>query len=320
MFAYSLRRLIQAVPILLLSTMIVFLAVTIANGDPRAQLRAQCPTCDESAYARLESLYELDKSVPERYVSWLGDTVTGDLGISTSQGERAVNEIFWERFGNTMLLAVPSFFLMAFLALLLSVYQALRQYSAGDYILTGATYFGLSMPTFFFGLVLQSIVIAVNNRFGVKPFWTQGLHTESFGQLLASITLPVFTLILILVAGESRFGRTAMLEIKNSDYIRTARAKGLSERRVVFRHMLRNALIPLVTLWALDFGALLGGAVITESVFSWPGLGRLLLDGIFGRDLDVVMAVVTALAILTVLFNLLADLLYGVLDPRIRLD
>lgn len=320
MFAYSLRRLFQAIPILLLSTAIVFVSVTVANGDPRAALRASCATCDESAYDRLEELYDLDKPIPQRYLSWLGDTVTGDFGTSTSQGERPVNEIFWERFRNTMLLAIPSFFLMAFFALLLSVYQALRQYSAGDYMLTGLTYFGLSMPTFFFGLVLQSVVIAVNNAWGFKPFWTQGLHLESVPQFLASVTLPVFTLILILVASESRFGRTAMLEIKNSDYIRTARAKGLSERKVVFRHMLRNAMIPLVTLWALDFGGLLGGAVITESIFSWPGLGRLLLDGIFAGDLDIVMIVVTTLAVLTVVFNLLADLLYGVLDPRIRLD
>lgn len=301
--------------------MIVFVAVAVANGDPRAELRVNCPNCDQSAYDRLEQLYDLDKPIPLRYASWAGDVIVDqDLGTSTSQGERPVNEIFWERFRNTMLLAVPSFFLMAILAMLLSVYQALRQYSAGDYLLTGFTYFGLSMPTFFFGLVLQAIVIAVNNQWGLKPFWTQGLHLESFGQFLASVTLPVLTLILIFVAGESRFGRTAMLEVKNSDYVRTARAKGLSERRVVFRHMLRNALIPLVTLWAIDFGALLGGAVITESIFSWPGLGRLLLDGIFAGDLDVVMAVVATLALLAVLFNLLADLLYGVLDPRIRLD
>lgn len=320
MFAYSLRRLFQAIPILLLSTAITFFAVTIAAGDPRAALAAQCPTCDDSAYDRLAELYDLDTPVPLRYVNWLGDTVTGDFGTSTSQGERPVSEIFWERLGNTLMMAIPSFFIIATLALLMSVLQALRQYSMTDYALTGVTYFGLSMPTFFFGLLLQSIVIFVNNQWGFKPFWTQGLHTESVGDFLGSITLPIVTLTLILVAGESRFGRTAMLEIKNSDYIRTARAKGLSERRVIFRHMLRNAMIPLVTVWALDFAALLSGSVITESVFSWPGLGRLLIDGIFANDIDVVMIVVATLAVLAVLFNLIADLLYGVLDPRIRLD
>jgi peptide/nickel transport system permease protein len=319
-FAYSLRRLIQTIPILILATAIAFFSVAISAGDPRDALRAGCPTCDQAAYDRLADLYDLDTPLPLRYVNWLGDVVTGDLGTSTSQGERPVGEIFWERLNNTLLMAIPAFFLMAFLALLLSVYQALRQYSFGDYALTGVTYFGLSMPTFFFGLLLQSIVIWVNNTFGWKFFWTQGLHDESLTQLFASLTLPVITLILILVAGESRFGRTAMLEIKNSDYVRTARAKGLGERRVVFRHMLRNALIPLVTIWALDFAALLSGSVITESVFSWPGLGRLLIDGIFAGDLDVVMAVVTALAVLAAVFNLLADLLYGIMDPRIRLD
>ena len=320
MFAYSLRRLFQSIPILLLATAITFFAVTIAAGDPRAALAAGCPTCDQSAYDRLAELYDLDTPLPVRYVNWLGDTVTGDFGTSTSQGERPVSEIFWERLGNTLMMAIPAFFVIAILALLMSVLQALRQYSVTDYTLTGFTYFGLSMPTFFFGLVLQSIVIFVNNQWGFKPFWTQGLHTESIGDFLGSITLPIITLTLILVAGESRFGRTAMLEIKNSDYIRTARAKGLSERRVIFRHMLRNAMIPLVTVWALDFAALLSGSVITESVFSWPGLGRLLIDGIFANDIDVVMIVVATLAVLAVTFNLLADLLYGVLDPRIRLD
>jgi peptide/nickel transport system permease protein len=124
----------------------------------------------------------------------------------------------------------------------------------------------------------------------------------------------------VLVAGESRFGRAAMLEIKHSDYIRTARAKGLSERVVVLKHMLRNAMIPIVTVWALDASALLGGSVVTESIFAWPGLGRMLLDGIFEQDLDMTMAVVSSLALLAVLFNLLADILYGVLDPRIRHD
>lgn len=319
MLAYAIRRILQSIPIILLATVIAFFATTWANGDPRSKL-ATCNTCDQSAYDRLVDLYELDKPTYQRYLSWLGDVATGDLGISTSQGERPVSEIFWDRFKNTLMLALPAFFIVATLSLVLSVYQAIKQYSFGDYALSTFSYFGLSMPTFFFGLVLQAIVISLNNRFGWKFFWTQGLHTESFKELIASITLPVLTLVLISVASETRFGRASMLEIKNSEYIRTARAKGLSERRVVFRHMLRNALIPLVTVWALDFAGLLSGAVITESVFSWPGLGRMLLDGIFGTDLDVTMAVVTALSIMAVMFNLFADLLYGVLDPRIRLD
>jgi peptide/nickel transport system permease protein len=319
LLVYAVRRLILAVPLILLSTMLTFWAVSVSN-NPLSKL-ATCTTCGPQAYQRIIDLYELDKSIPERYVGWLGDAVTGDLGTATSQGERPVSEIFWERFGNTMKMAVPAFFMVAIVALFLSVYSALRQYTVGDYVVTGFSYFGLAMPTFFFGLVLQQFWgIWFPKWTGWKPFYVTGMRTDTWGEYLSSVTLPVVTLTLVLVAGESRFGRAAMLEIKNSDYIRTARAKGLSERIVVFKHMLRNAMIPIVTIWALDASALLGGSIVTETIFSWPGLGRMLVDGIFGQDLDMTMAVVSALAILAVLFNLLADLLYGVLDPRIRHD
>jgi peptide/nickel transport system permease protein len=319
LFVYAVRRLLLAVPIILLSTVITFWAVAVSN-DPLAKL-ATCANCGPQARERIIELYELDKSIPERYVNWLGDAVTGDLGTSTSQSERPVSEILGERFGNTLRLALPSFVLIAVVALGLSVYSALRQYTVGDYVVTGFSYFGLAMPTFFFGLLLQQFWgIWFPDWTGWKPFYVTGMRTDTWGEYLSSVTLPAITLTLVLVAGESRFGRAAMLEIKHSDYIRTARAKGLSERVVVFKHMLRNAMIPIVTVWALDASALLGGSVVTESIFAWPGLGRMLLDGIFDQDLDVTMAVVTSLAIMAVLFNLLADLLYGVLDPRIRHD
>lgn len=319
MLVYAVRRLLLAVPIILLSTMVTFWAVAVSS-DPLARL-ATCNTCGPQAYQRIVELYELDKSIPERYVGWLGDAVTGDLGTSTSQGERPVSDIFWERFVNTLRLAVPAFVLVALVALFLSVYSALRQYTIGDYLVTGFSYFGLAMPTFFFALVLQQFWgIWFPQWTGWKPFYVTGMRTDGWGEYLSSVTLPVITLTLVLMAGESRFGRAAMLEIKHADYIRTARAKGLSERVVVLKHMLRNAMIPIVTVWALDASALLGGSVITETIFSWPGLGRMLLDGIFAQDLDMTMAVVSALAILAVVFNLLADVLYGVLDPRIRHD
>jgi len=316
---YAVRRLAQAIPIILVATFITFV-VTSAAADPLAPLR-QCQTCDQSAYDRIIELYELDKPIPQRYVGWLGDVISGDLGTSTSRGEIPVGPLFWDRFQNTILLAVPAFFLTSIVALTLAVYSAIRQYTVGDYAITAFTYLGISMPTFFFGLMLQNLlVLGLQNWFDVKPFVTNGMFTGSIGEILGSFTLPVLTLALIGIAGDSRFARASMLEIKNAEYIRTARAKGLSERRVVFRHMLRNIMIIMVTIWALNFSALLGGAVITESIFSWPGLGRLLIDGIFGNDLDVTMAVVSALAVLAVVFNLIADLLYGVLDPRVRYD
>lgn len=320
MLAYSLRRLLSAIPVLLIGTFIIF-AIVSTIRDPVAELRQSCPTCDEGAYARLIDLYDLDQPIPQRYVSWLGDTLQGDLGTSTLQGERPVSEIFWERARNTMMLAIPALLLTEFIAVSIAVYSAVRQYSLGDYLTTGFSYLGLAMPTFFFGLLLQVFWgIWFQDWTGLKPFWTSGLHDENFRELLSSITLPVLTLSMVTIAADARFGRAAMLEIRNSDFIRTARAKGVPERTVVLKHMLRNALIPIVTVMALTFSGLLGGAVITESIFSWPGLGRMLLGSIFAGDTDAVMAVMVFLAVLAIGFNLLADLIYGWLDPRIRYD
>ncbi|MEZ5379159.1 MAG: ABC transporter permease [Acidimicrobiales bacterium] len=319
MFAFALRRLIATIPILLVATFGVYWAAS-SVVDPRDNLAA-CATCDQSAYDILIERYQLDKPIPTRYLSWLGDFVTGDMGEALSQGERPVSELFFERAGNTLKMAIPAFVLLMIFGVSAGVYSALRQYSVGDYAVTTISYFGLSMPTFFFGLLLQVVFAIWFPRWtGWKPFWSSGMHTESFTQYLSSVTLPVFTLLLILLAGDSRFIRAAVLDIKSSDYIRTARAKGLSERKVITRHIFRNAMIPAVTVWSLNAGALFGGSLITETVFSWPGLGRLLIDAIFAADLDVVMAVTIAIALLVVIFNLIADLAYGYLDPRVRYD
>lgn len=297
----------------------MFIAAS-AVTDPRDNLRAN-PNLDQSAYDRIIELYELDKNPVERYVGWVGDIAQGDLGVSLSQGERPVSEIFWERGRNTLILALPAFFVLTILGTIAGVYSALRQYSPGDYAVTTVSYLGLAMPTFFFGLLLQVVFAIWFPRWtGWKPFWSSGMHLESFGQYLSSVTLPVMTLLLILLAGDSRFIRAAVLDIKSADYVRTARAKGVSERKVVTRHVFRNALIPAVTIWSLNAAALFGGSLITETVFSWPGFGRLIIDAIFAADLDVVMAITLAIAVIVVLMNLMADLLYGVLDPRVRYD
>jgi len=321
MLTYALRRLLATIPILLVATFAMFWLVSSAS-DPLAELAVSCPNCDQSAYDRLTDLYNLDEPIPQRYVSWLTGALTGDFGTSTSTGELPVTDIFWDRARNTMLLSVPAALIVIFFSALLSIYSALRQYSVGDYAVTGFTYLGLAMPTFFFGLLLQVFWGVWFQRWtGLKPFWTQGLHDESFGELISSVTLPIITQVIISLASDTRFGRSAMLETRNADFIRTARAKGVPERTIVFKHLLRAALIPMVTVWALTFGALLGGTLITESVFSWPGLGRLLIDqGVGQRDVNILMAVILFLGVIAVLFNLLADLLYGWLDPRVRYD
>lgn len=319
MLTYAVRRIAATIPVLVVATFIVYVLVSIAN-DPLARL-ATCVNCDQSAYDRLIDLYDLDQPIPVRFLGWLGDAITGDLGVSTSLGEQPVGPILLERAWNTALLAIPAFALIAVTAVVLSVVSAVRQYSAMDYLVTGGSFFGISMPTFFFGLLLQ-VVFGVwwQDWTGTKPFYVTGMHLDGFGDYLSSAVLPIMTLALVIVATESRFGRASMLEVIDADYVRMARSKGLSERKVIFGHALRNAMIPIVTLWALDFAALLSGSVITETIFAWPGLGQLLVSSINAQDLDLVMGIVVFIAVVTIGFNLVADLVYGVLDPRVRYD
>ena len=201
------------------------------------------------------------------------------------------------------------------------MYSASRQYSKGDYFFTGLSFLGLAMPSFVLALVIQNIfAVQFENWFGVKPFNTGRKTGENFFELLRDIALPVMSLAILGIASDSRFGRASMLETLNQDYIRTARAKGLPERTVVWRHALRNALIPLVTLWALGFSVLLGGSVVTESIFSWPGLGPAFIRALPKSDLDMILGIVIFTGVITVVFNLIADIMYGILDPRIRFD
>ncbi|MEX2628277.1 MAG: ABC transporter permease [Ilumatobacteraceae bacterium] len=318
MFAYSVRRILSTIPLLLFALYLVYVGVSVTT-DPLAEFRLCLPRCQDG-YDRIVELYDLDQSVWLRPFSWAADAVSGDFGTSAVAGQ-PVSTVLWERGINSAMIAVPAFLLAAVLALLLSVYSARRQYSAGDYALTGVSFLGIAFPAFVLGLLLQVIfAIKMPEWTGWKFFFTGGKRDETIAELVGSVTLPVISLATLFVAADSRFGRAAMLEVVNSDYIRTARAKGLSERRVIWRHALRNALIPLVTLWALNFSALLGGSVVTESVFSWPGLGQILIPALQRPDLDMVMGIVIFTAIITVMFNLFADLLYGVLDPRIRYD
>lgn len=320
MFAYVVRRVMTTLPLLVIGTFIVF-ALTSQVADPLAPLRTN-PNADQAAYQRIIDLYDLDEPVPLRYWNWMTDAVVQqDMGVSPALGERPVFELVSERSRNSARLAIPAFLLIATMAITLGVYSAVNQYKKSDYLITGFSFFGISMPTFVFGLTLQVVfVIYWQQWFDVKPFVTNQMLTGSFGDVIASHTLPVITLMLVLVAGESRFQRAAMLEVLNSDYIRTARAKGLPRRTVIFKHAMRNAMIPLVTIWALDFAALLGGSIVTETIFSWPGLGPLLLTAINRSDLNLMMGVVLLIAVIVILFNLIADLLYAVLDPRIRYD
>lgn len=319
MFAYAARRLMTTIPLLLIGTFIVY-ALTTTVADPLANLRT-ANNVDQAAIDRVIEAYNLDQPVPQRYANWMLGAMQGDMGVAPSLGDADVFEVVTERARNTARLAIPAFLLIALSAVSLGIYSAVNQYKTSDYVFTGFSFLGISLPTFVFGLLLQVfLVVYWQEWFGLKPFDVFGMETGSLRGIVATHTLPILTLMLVITAGESRFQRASMLEVINSDYIRTARAKGLPRRTVVFKHALRNALIPLVTIWAIDFAALLGGSVVTETIFSWPGLGPLLLRGIGQSDLNLTMAVVMFIAVIVVLFNLIADLLYGVLDPRIRYD
>lgn len=287
--------------------------------DPRADFYLCLPRC-QAGFDAITEQYQLDTSIWVRPFGWFGSILRGDLGDSTSVGD-PVSEVMRSRVWNTAMVAIPAFIVSAIFALLLSVYSANNQYSKGDYALTGLAFVGLAFPSFVLALVIQNIFgVQLENWFGIKPFNTGRKTNENFLELIRDITLPAMSLSILFISADSRFGRASMLETLNQDYIRTARAKGLSERTVVWKHALRNALIPLVTLWALNFSALMGGSIVTESIFSWPGIGQVFLRALPDADLDLVLAIVLFTGIVVVIMNLVADVLYGILDPRIRLD
>ncbi len=318
MFAYITRRLLTTVPLLIVALYLVHVGISLTT-DPRASFYLCLPRCQDG-FDQITEVYNLDVNVWLRPFTWFSDALRGDLGDSSSIGD-PVSEIIRTRGWNTALIAFPAFVISAIVALLLSVYSARHQYSKGDYALTALAFFGLAFPSFVLALLIQNIFgVQLENWFGIKPFNTGRKTNENFIELIRDITLPVLSLSILFISADSRFGRASMLETLNQDYIRTARAKGLSEDRVVWKHALRNALIPLVTLWALNFSALLGGSVVTESIFSWPGLGPAFIRGLVVADIYLVLGIVLFTGIITVVFNLVADIMYGVLDPRIRLD
>lgn len=324
MLGYVVRRLLGSAAVLLLSSVIVF-ALVANSGDPLADLQARQPPAPPAVVDQRRTQLNLDKPVPQRYAVWLGNFATGDMGRSISGDE--VRPVLWERLKITLRMVVLAMLLALLLAVSVGVLSAVRQYSVADYAATFMGFLFLSMPVFWLALLLKLYVaIELNQFFGKTIFYTVGHRTPNlqggfwrhFNDAAGHMALPVVTLALVYFAAWSRFQRAAMLDVLDSDYLRLARAKGLSPGRVMVRHALRNALIPLTTVVAIDFAALLGGAVITEQVFAWQGMGQLLLEGIRTNDPNVVLAWLMVTALAVVLLNLVADLLYSVLDPRIR--
>ena len=320
MLTYVLRRVLLAIPVLILSSVLVFTIVR-ATTDPLARFsQARDPGLIERETTRLG----LDKPLPQQYLTWASGFVRGDWGESFVS-RRGVSEVIASRLWATVQLILWGILFSSIVAIAVGVYSAARQYSALDYTFTSMSFIGLAMPPFFFALIaIDFLVFRPKGWFDLDEplLYSVGKHSAvgaGFFDYLRHLVLPVLTLSVQLVAGWSRYQRSSMLDVMSADYIRTARAKGVSRRKVLIKHGLRNALIPLTTVMAIDIGLLFGGLIVTEAIFSWPGMGQLFVASLLQGDTNILMPWLMVTAVFVLLFNLLADLMYGVLDPRIRL-
>ncbi len=317
---YLIRRLIGAPFLLLGITLITFLIIHLTPGSPIDNL-ALNPEMKPEDLASIKKTLGIDRPLPVQYATWINQLAHGDLGISLKTYQPVRQQIF-ARLPNTLVLTVCALILALVLAVPLGVLAALKRNSLFDYIMTGLATLGQSVPGFWLGLVFIIIFAVQFKAWGLPALPTGGTQTMpgggSAGDRLRHLILPVLTLSIAQLAGWTRFIRSQMLEVIRQDYVRTARAKGLSETRIIMEHAFRNAVLPLITLVGLALPQLFGGAVIIEAIFSWPGIGSLALDAASTRDYTMVMGTVFFISIITVLSNLLADMLYGVADPRIH--
>ena len=324
MLSYVVRRLLYSLVVLFATSFLVFTFVSV-SGDPLAALRVT-PDYDPNTIKRIEEQNNLDKPVPVRYVYWLKDAVRGDFG-TTLLGDRPILPDLWRVMKNTLMLVFVAEVLAVLIAVVIGVFAALRQYSAFDYSATTFSFIGLAMPVFWLALMLQVLVVSVYESTGHRLFPISSLNSIDPGtgvdfwiDRAHHLVLPVIVLMVASIATYSRYMRASMLEVVNSDYVRTARAKGLDEKRVTMKHAFRNALIPLVTLVAINFGALLGGVIVTETVFSLDGMGLYFVTNLLTNDPYPVMAWLMVTAVMIIIFNLIADITYGFLDPRVRYE
>ena len=308
------HRLWQSALVLALMSFVVYSLIGLMPGDPVDLMITADPKITAEDAARLRALYGLDRPVIERYGNWLAAALSGDFGYSRLYA-RPVMEALVPAMGNTLVLLGLSFALALMIALPAGIAAAYRPYSRIDYAINMTAFAGLSVPPFWLALMLI-IVFAV--ILGVLP--AGGMGTIGAGGIWDNaryLVLPVVALTIASIGGHTRYMRAAMIETLRQDYIRTARATGASEARVVFGHALRNALIPVVTIIALDFGALFSGALITETIFAWPGMGRLIYDAIMGNDFNLALVALLLATVLTLIGNFLADVAYVWLDPRV---
>lgn len=341
MTQYIFRRLLQAIPLLFFVSMILFVLMQTA-GDPLATMGGRVPPRPEDR-ERLRRQLGLDQPVLMQYVYWLigndwtmidldGDgeaetpgnrkgALRGDFGMSIVTRQPAM-DVISSRVENTAILMLTAESLAIIVALGIGIYSAVRQYSTIDNLLTSFSFITFSIPIFLLGLILMFIFAVQFRAWGLPYLPTSGMYDplvgKTFPQVARHMVLPVLTISLISIAGYSRYIRSTMLEVIHSDYIRTARSKGISERRTLFVHAFKNASLPLVTLIGLNLPTLIAGAVVTETIFAWPGMGRLFIDHLFRSDVAVIMGLLMIITVTVIVTQLAIDIMYTWLDPRIR--
>ncbi|MDD7400948.1 MAG: ABC transporter permease [Eubacteriales bacterium] len=309
MHKYILKRLLMLIPVILGVTFVVFFILNLAPGDPAAIILGDQATAEALAMKREE--LGLNKPLVIRYLNYMSDLVQGDLGVSYKNSIPVWDQVI-ERLPNTAMLAVSGILVALLIGIPIGIISAKKQYSLIDNVAMVFALIGVSMPNFWSGLLL---VMLFSLTLGWLP--SQGMGT-GFGPLLKSLILPSLTLGLQSAAMVARMTRSSMLEVIRQDYISTARAKGNDEKNITYQHMLKNALIPIITAVGLQFGNLLGGAMLAETVFSWPGLGRLMVESIKSKDIPMVLGCVILMATMFTLVNLLVDIIYAFVDPRIK--
>jgi peptide/nickel transport system permease protein len=314
---YIIRRVLQMIPLFIGISIIIFIVIQAAPGGPETMLLASGRFVDAQMLEAYRARLGLDQPLVVQYFRWFGAALTGDLGYSYKSAQPVMTSIL-ERLPATVQLMGAAYLLAAVVALPLGVYSAIHRYSIVDYLGTGLSFLGIAMPVFWFGLVLQLV-------FSVQLGWLPSSGRITVGNTgmvdqIKHIILPAMVLSLLYIAGWSRYMRTSFLGVLNSDYVRTARSKGLPQRSVMLVHALKNAAIPVVTIMALDIAGLFSGAVITETIFAWPGIGRLFIQSMYDRDYPLLMGIIMMGSVMVVVFNLIADIVNALLDPRVSYD
>jgi ABC-type dipeptide/oligopeptide/nickel transport system permease component len=324
MLTYIARRLLYSIPVLIATSFLIFAGVSLI-GDPLGGLKVN-PLASQETIDHIRAEKHLSDPIPVQYGYWVRDAVLHKFGTPLLS-QQPIWDDLKRVIPHTLTLVIAAELISLLIGIGIGIYSAVRQYSVFDYTATTFSFLGFAMPVFWLALMMQ---IAFTNLFltwHVRIFYTSGLSSVDPGtgfhwvlDRAQHLAIPVMVLCVLNLAVYSRFMRASLLEVVNTDYVRTARAKGLTEQKVTLKHAVRNALIPVVTLAALNFGALIGGAIVTEQIFQLDGMGNYFIQNLFNQDIYPIMAWLMVVAIAVILFNLIADILYGVLDPRVRYD